>query len=224
MAGTAAYDRYADWYEDYVTGAAAAHTRRVEGVIGQLLGPGDGPCLDVCCGTGVHAPVMRALGWRPLGVDVSRGQLRHAATRLEVVAGDATALPIIGGSVPAALCALGHTDVPDYAAVVREVARALRPGGRFVHVGVHPCFCGAFADGGQPDRVVLGPGYGASGHTFEGWSPHGVRARLGAWHLPLADLLGTLVDAGLTLVRAVEDGPDGGLPDLLALAARKPAP
>jgi SAM-dependent methyltransferase len=221
MAGTAVYDPWADWYEDYVTGAAADYTRRVDRVIARLVGRGHGVCLDVCCGTGVHAPTLRELGWRPVGIDVSRGQLRHAASRLEAVAGDAAALPIGGESVPAAVCALGHTDVPDYAAVVAEVARALRPGGRFVHVGVHPCFCGAFADRGQPGRVVLGPGYARRVRSFEGWSPRGVRSRVGAWHLPLADLIGTLLKAGLTLVEVVEDGPEG-LPDLLAIGARKP--
>jgi hypothetical protein len=33
-----------------------------------------------------------------------------------------------------------HTDVEDFAAIVREVARCLRSGGRFIYLGVHPCF------------------------------------------------------------------------------------
>jgi SAM-dependent methyltransferase len=177
----------------------------------------------------VHAATLRALGWNPVGVDLSTGQLRHAAGRLDALAGDATALPLADGSVPAAVCALGHTDVPDYAAVVSEIARTLRPGGRFVHVGLHPCFCGAFADRSQPDRVVLGSGYELRERSFEGWSPDGVRSRVGAWHLPLAALLGAPLDAGLVLVEVVEVGPEpvgerrGTLPDLLGLAARKPA-
>lgn len=229
MKGTAEYDAYADWYDDYVTGDAADHTRRVDAVLARLLGAGSGTCLDVCCGTGVHAAALRALGWTPVGVDLSTGQLRHAARRLDAVAGDATALPVADGSVPAAVCALGHTDVPDYAAVVREIARILRPGGRFVHAGLHPCFCGAFADRSLPDRVVVGPGYRLRERRFEGWSPHGVRSRVGAWHLPLAALIATLPDAGLVLVDVVENGPEPAgegpraLPDLLGLAARKPA-
>jgi SAM-dependent methyltransferase len=119
---------------------------------------------------------------------------------------------------------LAHTDVPDYAAVLREVARALRPGGRFVHVGVHPCFVGAFADwsgwkGGS--RVVVDARYADRSHTFDGWNPHGVRARVGAWHLPLADLLNAVTAAGLRLDRTAETGP-GGLADVFALVAVKP--
>ena len=39
--------------------------------------------------------------------------------------------------------------------MLREIARVLHTGGRFVHLGVHPCFVGAFADwSGQPEIVV----------------------------------------------------------------------
>ncbi|MBR8641800.1 methyltransferase domain-containing protein [Streptomyces tuirus] len=40
---------------------------------------------------------------------------------------DATALPLADGSVPAAVCVLASTDVPDYGAVLREIARVLAP-------------------------------------------------------------------------------------------------
>ncbi|GAB3079784.1 hypothetical protein GCM10027186_42530 [Micromonospora schwarzwaldensis] len=39
-------------------------------------------------------------------------------------------------------------------AALTEAARVLPPGGRLVHVGVHPCFVGAFADRSEPERVV----------------------------------------------------------------------
>jgi SAM-dependent methyltransferase len=153
-------------------------------------------------------------------LDISRGQLRYAARRLPVAAGDATALPFRTASVAAAVCALAHTDLLDYAAVLRDVARTLRPGGRFVHVGVHPCFIGAFADRSDPARIVIDDRYASRAHTFDAWCPSGVRARVGAWHVPLADLLNGVRAAGLRLERVVEDGPTaGGVPDLLGLLA-----
>jgi hypothetical protein len=57
--------------------------------------------------------------------------------------------------------------------------------------------------------------------SFEAWSPHGVRVRVGAWHVPLADLLNAVVSAGLRLERTVESGPNG-VADLFGLAAVKP--
>src|SRR5437763_1405370 len=88
---------------------------------------------------------------------------RMPAADLPVAAGDATALPVADACVPAVTCLLAHTDVPDYAAVVREAARVLRGGGRFVHVGVHPCFTGAFADRTDRARIVVDSGYHRTG-------------------------------------------------------------
>ncbi|MEU9287672.1 class I SAM-dependent methyltransferase [Streptomyces sp. NPDC048275] len=215
---TALYDEHADWYNDFMSPAAGPYIQRVHATIQDLLGPGDGPCLDVCCGTGAHAPALAGLGWTPVGVDLSPGQLRHAAQRLPVAVADASALPFADSSLPAAVCVLASTDVPDYAAVLRETARVLHPGGRFVHLGVHPCFIGAFADWSDRPRIVVDERYADRSRSFEAWNPAGVRARVGAWHIPLADLLNATVAADLRVIRTVETGP-GGIPDLFGFVA-----
>jgi ubiquinone/menaquinone biosynthesis C-methylase UbiE len=219
MRQTALYDQFADWYEEYATGQAAPYTARVETILSELLGEGDGVCLDLCCGTGVHAQALRRLGWAPFGVDLSAGQLGYASARLPVVLGSADRLPLAAGSVPAVACLLAHTDMPDYPAAVREAARVLKPGGRFVHVGVHPCYVGAFADRSEPARILIDERYADRSHSYHAWSPHGVRARVGAWHIPLADLLNAVAEAGLRLVRVIENGP-GGVPDMFGFLAR----
>lgn len=96
------------------------------------------------------------LGRTPIGIDLSAGMLRHADGRLPVGRADAVRLPVRDGSVPAVIAMMVHTDLPDYPVVLREIARVLQPGGVFVHVGVHPCFCGGFADRRDPDAVVIG--------------------------------------------------------------------
>ena len=215
----AAYDAHADWYEDYLSRpGVAGYTERVQEMLRDLLGPGAGSCLDVCCGTGAHAATLRELGWTPVGIDLSRGQLRYGAARQPAAAGDAAALPVAGGSVPAVVCLLAHTDLPDYRAVLREVARVLRPGGRFVHIGVHPCFVGAFADWSDQPRVLIDERYADRSHTFDAWCPAGVRARVGAWHVPLADLLNGVTATGLRLVRTAEAG-NGAVPQVFGLLA-----
>ncbi|MFI6264129.1 class I SAM-dependent methyltransferase [Micromonospora sp. NPDC051006] len=219
---TAAYDAIADWYEEFASDTASDYMDRVRRQLAELLGPGPGRCLDLCCGTGLHAAELRRLGWRPLGVDLSAGQLRYARTRMPATRGDAARLPVADASVSAVTCVLGHTDLPDYPAVIAEAARVLAPGGRFVHVGVHPCFVGAFADRSDRERIVVDAGYAERERSFRAWSAHGVRARVGAWHVPLADLLNAVTAAGLTLTRVTESGPDA-IPDLFALLATKPA-
>lgn len=64
--------------------------------------------------------------------------LRHARGRLPVVQADAARLPIRDDLLPAVIAMMVHTDMPASPAVLREAARVLRPGGIFVHVGVHP--------------------------------------------------------------------------------------
>ncbi|WBB75431.1 methyltransferase domain-containing protein [Micromonospora sp. WMMD1128] len=218
---TALYDGIADWYEEYATDLSGPYMDRVRSVLAKLLGSGAGQCLDLCCGTGAHAAELRRLGWTPVGVDLSGGQLRHARARLPVARADATALPLADGAVPAAVCVLAHTDMPDYPVALAEAARVLAPGGRLVHVGLHPCFCGAFADRSDPERIVIDGGYAERERTFRSWNATGVRARVGAWHLPLADLLTAVTAAGLVLDRVVESG-SGPVPDILALQATRP--
>jgi SAM-dependent methyltransferase len=216
----AAYDAHADWYEDFVQDSWP-YMDRVRALLADLLGPGRDRCLDLCCGGGAHTATIAGLGWQPVGVDLSMGQLRHALGRLPVAAGDAAHLPVLAASVPAVAAVLAHTDLPDYAAVLKEVARVLRPGGRFVHAGLHPCFIGAFADWSDPGRVVIDHGYARRERAFTG-PAEGVRVRVGAWHVPLADLLNMFVDAGLRIEKTAESTANG-IADIFGVRAVKPA-
>jgi SAM-dependent methyltransferase len=217
---SAAYDEIADWCEREFLGED--DPIGVGRVLGDLLGEGDGTCLEIGCGTGVHAARVRALGRRPVGVDLSAGMLRYARGRLPAGRADAVRLPVRDGSVDAAIAVMVHTDMPGYAAVLREAARVLRPGGVFVHVGVHPCFCGGFADRGDLDAVVIRPGY-LDGHwTKASWTDQGVRDKVGATHRPLPGLLHAFLDAGLALERFAEG--DGPTPAVLGVRARRTAP
>jgi predicted TPR repeat methyltransferase len=83
MAPTAAYDEIADWYENEFLGGQGAGVRTrdgspldLDGVLRDLLGEGGGICLEIGCGTGVHAAEVRKLGWAPVGVGLSAGGLR----------------------------------------------------------------------------------------------------------------------------------------------------
>jgi SAM-dependent methyltransferase len=218
-APAARYDEWADWYEDYIQGAAQPFTGRTSDVLAQVLGHGSGPVLDLACGTGFYAPVLRRLGWTPLGLDLSRGQLRYARARMPAVAADAARPPLRPGSLAAVSAVMCHTDIDHYAAAVRALSPALRTGGIFAHVGVHPCYTGAFADRSDPARVLITPGYWRRERRFDAWTPHGVRARVGATHLPVGDLLNAMTAAGLSIERVIEAG--SPVPDVLAIHCRR---
>jgi SAM-dependent methyltransferase len=226
MAPTAAYDEIADWYENEFlhgddTGARPrdGNPLGLGGVLCDLLGEGRGICLEIGCGTGVHATQVRELGWTPVGIDLSAGMLRYARRRLPVAEADAERLPVPDGSLPAVIAVMAHTDMPGYPAALREVARVLRPGGVFVHVGVHPCFCGGFADRSDLDAIVIRPGYLDGGWTTASWTDQGLRAKVGATHRPLPELLHAFLAAGLALERFSETGEP--TPAVLAVRTRK---
>ncbi len=217
---TAAYDEIADWYETDFLAGLSGDPIGVDRTLRELLGEGRGDCLEVGCGTGAHAATVRELGWNPVGVDISSRMLRYATARLPVVRGYGERLPLRDGSMPAVIAVMVHTDMPGYPVVLREVARVLRPGGVFVHVGVHPCFCGGFADRSDPDATVIRPGYLDSNWTRASWTDQGVRDKVGATHRPLPELLHAFLDAGLPPERFAEGG--APTPVVLAVRARKP--
>lgn len=221
MPTAAPYDAIADWYENTFLRPTGPDTDAlgITRALHELLGTGTGTCLEIGCGTGIHASTLHALGWTPVGVDVSRGMLRHARTRLPTAQADASHLPFHDGTMPAVLTVMAHTDMPRYPQVLTEAARVLQPDGVFVHIGVHPCFCGGFADRADPDAIIIRPGYLDHHWTTTSWTRDGIRDKVGATHYPLPDLLHALHEAGLHPERFREGGTP--TPTTLAIRARR---
>jgi SAM-dependent methyltransferase len=223
----ARYDGLAEEYDAFMD-AGSGYYRIAVDALRRLLGRGTGRCVDVGCGGGHFIPPVLELGWEVVGADVSADQLRVARTRLpavELAHADAAALPFGDASFDAAYSTFTHTDLDDFAAAIAEVRRVLRPGGRFVYVGNHPCFVGATQEHLESGVPRLHPGYRRAGRWdaggAPGTTPAGWRARLGSFvHLPLADFLRAFT--GFTLV-AFEELDDGfEYPKTVALALRKP--
>ncbi len=103
-----------------------------------------GSALDVCCGTGLLAlELARAAGpgGRVTGLDFCREMLAVAAGnvaaspcggRVELVEGNAMALPFADDSFDCATIGFALRNVPDIAAVLAEMRRVVRPGGKVV--------------------------------------------------------------------------------------------
>ena len=213
------YDGLAEWYDANIGPYAEAAGLELLA----LLGPGSGRCLDLACGSGINLRRLTDAGWSVTGVDISGDQLRLARRRapqgVDLVQADAIQLPFEDASFDAVACSLLHTDVDDFAAILREAAGVLRPDGRLAYVGIHPCFVGPFARNPPAEPPELHPGYRNTAWTTEGFSD-GIRRRAGARHVPLAELLNAFLAADLRLVRISEAG-DEDFPTRIGILAKR---
>jgi SAM-dependent methyltransferase len=93
--------------------------------------------LDVPCGNGRHAIELAKRGCRVTGIDLAAeyiAEARSAAVDVEWIEGDMCNLPW-SETFDGAYCmgnSFGYLDHDAGAAFVRSIARALKPGGRFV--------------------------------------------------------------------------------------------
>ncbi len=105
--------------------------------------PGPARVLDLCTGTAdlLIEWAGRAAGnggagldlsSRMLGLGVAKLRERRLDERALLLCGDAERLPFRGASFDGAMVAFGIRNVGDVDAALREVARVVRPGGRFV--------------------------------------------------------------------------------------------
>jgi SAM-dependent methyltransferase len=219
----ARYDGIADWYDteflsDFHDPARVAALR--------LLGPGAGRLLDLGCGTGAHTVAFREVGWEVVGIDASEDMLRRARDRgLEVVLGDAADLPFDDRSFDAVVSLWTHTDVDDFARLLREAARVLKDRAPLVYVGGHPCFIGPhalfrFAKGVPELHRGYRPARRYDGSEPGVFNPEGLRARVGATHVPLGEFVDAFATTGFRIERFEEHGEDD-YPYLVALRARR---
>jgi demethylmenaquinone methyltransferase/2-methoxy-6-polyprenyl-1,4-benzoquinol methylase len=96
--------------------------------------------LDLCAGTldvAVELARQPGFGGRVLGADFALPMLRAgvekaAARPVHAVAADALSLPLANGSCAGAIVAFGARNLADLDAGLREVARVLSPGSRYV--------------------------------------------------------------------------------------------
>jgi len=96
--------------------------------------PPDARVLDVGCGDGFHLDLLRRYGpagWQLFGVDTDvRAVVAARRRQLDVELSTIEDAPIEPGSIDLALCIQTIEHVADPVAVLRAIARVLRPGGR----------------------------------------------------------------------------------------------
>ncbi|MGI8666620.1 MAG: class I SAM-dependent methyltransferase [Jatrophihabitans sp.] len=186
----------------------------------QLLGPvaelAGARVLEVGAGSAMCSRWLAARGARPVAFDVSRGMLGHAVSaaessgiRVPLVQADAHSMPFLDDSFElsfTAFCALPFFS--DSAAVMREVARVLRPGRRWVFSVTHPIrWC--FPDSPGPDGLTAAMSYFDRDPYVE-FDADGAATYV-EQHRTLGDRIRELTAAGFSLVDLVEPEWPAGL-------------
>lgn len=165
--------------------------------------------LEVGCGSAPCARYLAREGARVVAFDVSAGMLRHARSAaartgisVPLVQADVCELPFGTASFDLAFSAYGAIPfVADSAGAMREVARVLRPGGRWVFAVTHPMRWAFPDDPGERGLTVFQSYFDRSPYVEV--DEQGVPAYV-EHHRTLGDRIREIVAAGLTLVDLVE--------------------
>lgn len=124
--GAAEANEYDTWYD---TPLGRSVLERERQCVIPLLDDAERPWLDLGTGSGRFG----AAAGVEVGLDPARELLRIAARRIpSVIRGAAEALPFRDASLGGVLCVAAFEFLPDADRALREIARALRLGGRFV--------------------------------------------------------------------------------------------
>ncbi len=175
-----------------------------------LLGPvGGRRVLEVGAGAAQCARWLADQGAEAIASDLSYTQLAHArridlltGSRVPLAQADACALPFAAASFDLACSAYGAVPfVADVAALHREVARVLRPGGRWVFSVTHPVRW-AFPD--VPGRAGLKVAHAYFDRTPYVETDDEGRVTYVEHHRTLGDQVRALTAAGFRVVDVVE--------------------
>lgn len=233
------WERHADWWQrEFTDGVDPEYTEQIIPLVLEWTA-GHERVLEVGTGEGqVARAIVAAQGGTVVGIDPTLNQIDEAVRRgggVEYRRAGAESLPFDDASFDAVVCCLvfEHIDAVDDA--IAEVARVLRPGGRFVFCLNHPLLQTP-GSGWIDDQILeeqywrIGP-YLPEAATIEEVEK-GVFIRF--VHRPLSRYVNAMADNGLLLERMIEPAPPAGfvdrapeytevttVPRLLVLVARR---
>jgi SAM-dependent methyltransferase len=211
------WEDHAKWWQDgFTEGADPEYEEQILPLIAEHLA-GAARVLDVGCGEGQVARLALAGGAATaIGVDPTRTQVEEAAARgggPSYGRAGAGALPFADASFDAAVACLVFEHIRDVDEAIAEVARVLRPGGRFLFLLNHPLL--QTPNSGWIDDQILDPPeqYWRIGpYLIEDETIEEVEKDvfIPFIHRPLSRYLNALADAGLVLRRMEEPAPPSG--------------
>lgn len=213
----ALWEAHASWWqEEFTEGADAEYVEQIAPLALDLLAP-YASILDIGTGEGQLARAMAAAPGRSrdraiVGIDPVAAQVFEAARRGGLYArADAEHLPFETASFDAALACLVFEHIDGFEAALAEVARIIRPGGRFVFMLNHPLL--QTPGSGWIDDHILDEQYWRVGpYLVETSVVEEVQKDvfIRFVHRPLHRYINAMADVGLHLTRMIEPAPPEG--------------
>ncbi len=213
------WETHADWWIDgFTDGADPEYVEQIQPMVLDELAGFD-QILDIGCGDGQISRLLAAVGATVVGIDPTWNQIRIAEQRgggAAYVRSGAARLPFADASFDAAVACLVFEHIDDVDEAIAEVARVVRPGGRFNLFLNHPLLQtpGSYL---IDDHMVDPPeqywriGAYLPEQAFVEQVEHGVFIRF--VHRPLSRYVNTLADHGFTVERMDEPAPPSGFLD-----------
>lgn len=216
MGDNGLWDEHAQWWIDgFTNGADPEYEEQIIPLAVEELAGFD-RVLDVGCGDGQISRALAARGSSVIGIDPTARNLEVAAERgggPEYRLATADRLPFGDAEFDAVVACLVFEHIDDLDEAIAEVARVLRPGGRFSFFLNHPLLQTP-GSGWIDDHMVeppeqywrIGP-YLVETESIEEVEL-GVHIRF--LHRPLSRYVNSLIAHGLTIGRMLEPGPPEG--------------
>jgi len=165
--------------------------------------------LELGAGAAAGARWLDGQGADPIALDLSAGMLRHAGeaatrsgVRVPLVQADALALPFATSSFDVVCTAFGAIPfVADSGAVMSEVARVLKPGGKWVFSLTHPMRWIFLDEPGEDGLRVVHPYFDRRPYVEQ--DADGVPSYV-EQHRTIGDRIRELVAAGFVLTDLIE--------------------
>jgi ubiquinone/menaquinone biosynthesis C-methylase UbiE len=175
-------------------------------LLGEIVGR---RVLEVGCGAAMCSRWLVGHGAQPVAFDLSAGMLRHgtltaqrSGVEVPLVQADAQHMPFGNDTFDIVFTAFGAVPfVEDSALVMREVARVLRPGGRWAFATNHPTRW-AFPDDPGPAGLTATMSYWDRRPYVE-FAEDGTPTYV-EHHRTLGERIREIADAGFTLIDLIE--------------------
>lgn len=177
-----------------------------------FVGEGKGDAIDIGCGEGRVARLLRECGYKVTATDpvepfVEAAREAHSADHYRIAA--AAELPFEDASFDLAVAYNVLMDVDNVPAAVKEMRRVLKSSGTLIVSIVHPFTDRGHFDGIEPDAPFVVPGTYFGRERFEGTEEcNGLKMHFAGWSQPLEAYMAALTDAGLAVTALKEPIPE----------------